>query len=130
MNKTNISISDIETYLYDVLKTGVTKNTYAGTLPDTIQSSWNDMCLIDCASAINNMNAYSQGSVLIFLYTRPRANGSKDVTNMSTLENKLNTVINNCFHEKIMVSIANRYSDYDTVRQWHCNVIELNLVIV
>ena len=65
---TNISISEIETHLYDKLKKLVSKNTYAGTFPDTIQASWDDMCLIDCSNAIKDFDAYGNGSVLIFLY--------------------------------------------------------------
>lgn len=130
MNRSNISISEIETYLHSKLKNVVSKNTYAGTLPDTIQSTWDDMCLIDCANAISNFNAYSKGQVLIFLYTRPRSNGAKNVAKMSELENNLNDVINNIYDDRFMVSIENRYSDYDETRQWHCNIIVLDLVIV
>ena len=40
MNKDNINISKIETYLHIIIDNVVSDNTYAGTLPDTIQSSW------------------------------------------------------------------------------------------
>ena len=48
MNKDTLNISKIETYLNSIIDNVVSKNTYAGTLPDIIKSDWADMCLIDC----------------------------------------------------------------------------------
>lgn len=130
MNKDNLNISKIETYLYSIMKGVVSNNTYAGTLPDTIQSSWNDMCLIDCATAIDDMNAYGQGTILIWLYAKPRANGTKNTTTMSKLEQKLNDVIKSASNTSYHINRRNTYSDYDTDRKWHCNIVELNILIV
>lgn len=130
MDKNNLNISKIETYLYSIMKNEVSEHTYAGTLPDTMDSQWNDMCLIDCADSIKDMNAYGQGTLLIWLYARPRSNGTKNVTIMSDLENKLNQVIANASNSNYSISKGATYSDYDTVRQWHCNIIELNILIV
>lgn len=127
---TNISISEIETHLYDKLKKLVSKNTYAGTFPDTIQASWNDMCLIDCSNAIKDFDAYGNGSVLIFLYARPRANGTKNVKVMSELESKFNNSIAELATDKFFFNIEYRFTDYDQTRQWHCVIIDLNIVIV
>jgi hypothetical protein len=56
MDKNKINISKIETYLHGIIDGKVSDNTYAGTLPDTIQSSWNDMVLIDVGNAINDLS--------------------------------------------------------------------------
>lgn len=63
MNKDNINISKIETYLNSIIDNVVSQNTYAGTLPDVTKSDWTDMVLIDCNSAIQDMNAYGRGVV-------------------------------------------------------------------
>lgn len=129
MNKDNLNISKIETYLNSIIDNVVSKNTYAGTLPDTIQSSWTDMCLIDCGHAIRDLNAYGQGTVLIWLYTKPRGDGAKNTALMSQMERKLNEVIKNASNSTYSINRRNVYSDYDTDRKWHCNIVELNITI-
>lgn len=130
MNKDKINISKIETYLYSIMDNVISENTYAGTLPDTIQSKWSDMCLIDCANAIRDMDAYGSGVVLIWLYARPRLDGTKNTATMSALEKKLNEVISNASSDTYQISRGSIYSDYDTNRKWHCNIVELNILIV
>ena len=93
MDKTNLNISKIETYLHSIIDNVVSNNTYVGTLPDTIQSSWNDMCLIDVSSTITDFDSYGSGIVHILLYARPLLSGAKNVAVMSTLEKRLNEVI-------------------------------------
>ena len=129
MNKDNINISKIETYLYSIIDNKVSANTYAGTLPDTIQSEWEDMCLIDCGSAIADLNAYGGGVVLIWLYARPLSSGAKNVEKMSSLEMKLNEVIAKASNGTYQINRRNTYTDYDGDRKWHCNIVELNLTI-
>lgn len=130
MNIDNLNISKIETYLYSVMSGVVSDNTYAGTLPDTMQSEWNDMCLIDCGNRISDFDAYGQGTILVWLYARPRSDGSKNVATMSQLEENLNFVIQNASNSNYAISRGNTYTDYDTVRQWHCNIVTLNILIV
>lgn len=130
MNKDNLNISKIETYLNSIIDNVVSTNTYAGTLPDTIKSEWTDMCLIDCGHAIRDLNAYGQGTVLIWLYTKPRGDGAKNTALMSQMERKLNEVIKNASDSTYSINRRNVYSDYDTDRKWHCNIVELNITIV
>lgn len=130
MDKNNLNISYVEDYLYSVLDNKISANTYAGTLPDTIQSTWQDMCLIDCGSAIADYDAFGGGVVLIWLYAKPLANGSKNVSRMAEMESELNNIISNSFSDKYQITRRNTYTDYDNDRKWHCNIIELNLLIV
>lgn len=130
MNIEKLNISNIETYLHSIMDGIVSENTYAGTLPDTLKSEWNDMCLIDCGSKLHDMDAYGQGTILIWLYARPRSNGSKNVATMSKLEDNLNFVIKNASNKDYSISRGVTYSDYDSIRQWHCNIVELNILIV
>ena len=127
MDKNNINISKIETYLHSIIDNKVSKNTFVGNLPDTMQSAWQDVCLIDCGSAIADMSAYGRGVVLVWLYARPLANGAKNVAQMAAMESKLNEVIKGAHSSTYQLTRRNTYSDYDTVRKWHCNIIELNL---
>ena len=129
MDKNNMNISRIETYLHGIIDNKVSKNTYAGTLPDTIKSDWNDMVLVDCANRVSDMEAYGEAIVLVWLYARPFENGSKNVAVMDELETKLNEVIENANDRIYVINRRNTYSDYDSDRQWHCNIVELNVRI-
>lgn len=130
MNIDKLNISNIETYLHSIMDGIVSEHTYAGTLPDTMKSEWNDMCLIDCGNKLHDFDAYGQGTILIWLYARPRSNGTKNVTIMNDLENKLNYVIQNASNANYSFSRGVTYTDYDSTRQWHCNIVELNILIV
>ena len=129
MNKEHLNISNIETYLYSIIDNKVSKNTYVGTPPDTIKEEWEDMCLIDLGSNIRDYDAYGKGVVFVWLYARPLANGAKDVAQMTELENKLNEVIDSANDSIYHINRKAVYTDYDSERKWHCNIVELNLTI-
>lgn len=129
MNKDNLNISKIETYLHSIIDNVVSNNTYVGTLPDTIQSSWNDMCLIDVGNSIYDLDAYGSGIVHILLYARPLLSGAKNVAVMSTLEQKLNNALKNANSNIYSINRRSTYTDYDTERKWHCNIVALNITI-
>jgi hypothetical protein len=130
MRKDNINISEIETYLHSIIDNVVSDNTYVGTPPETLKESWNDVCVIDVGPSIRDMDAYGKGVVLVWLYARPLANGAKNVAKMSELETKLNEVIKNAHDRTYRINRGATYSDYDSNRKWHCNIVELNLIIV
>lgn len=130
MRKDNINISEIETYLHSIIDNVVSDNTYVGTPPETLKESWNDICVIDVGPSIRDMDAYGKGVVLVWLYARPLANGAKNVAKMSEMETKLNEVIENARHSSYRINRRATHSDYDNNRKWHCNIVELNLIIV
>lgn len=125
----NFNISNIETFMYGILHGVLSRNVYVGSLPDTIQDSWNDMCYIDCSNVISDENACAKGSVLIWLYARPLSNGTKNVMKMSELEVELNRIIDEQRSGNYRITRTNTYTDYDSNRQWHCNIVELNIII-
>jgi hypothetical protein len=129
MDRQHLNISKIETYLHSIIDNEVSHNTYVGTLPDTIKSEWTDMCLIDLGGNIRDMDAYGTGVALVWLYARPLANGAKNVAKMSELESKLNEVIASANDSIYHINRRATYSDYDSERKWHCNIVELNLRI-
>ena len=130
MDSNKLNISKVETYLHSIFDNVVSDNTYVGTPPETIKESWTDMCVIDTGGSIRDMDAYGRGVVLVWLYARPLANGAKNVAKMSEMETKLNEVIENARNSSYRISRRATHSDYDNNRKWHCNIIELNLIII
>lgn len=125
-----LNISKIETYIVGLIDNVVSDNTFAGTLPTTINASWSDMVLVDCVNAIGDLDALGKGVVLVWLYAKPRTDGTKNVALMSKLEKKLNDVINAANDRHYIISRRDTYSEYDEARKWHCNIVELNITIV
>lgn len=127
-----ISISKIESYLHSIIDNKVSDNTFVGTLPETTDSKWEDMCLIDAGNAIEELNAYGKGRILVFLYAKPLGGDKKNVSKLLSLEEKLDEVIENANktnEDKYIINIREKYSDFDTTRKWHCNIIVLNILI-
>ena len=124
-----INISKIETYLYSIIDNIVSNNTYVGTPPETIKEDWQDMCVINLGASIRDMDAYGNGVVFVWLYARPLANGAKNVAKMSEMETKLNEVIESAHDSTYRINRKATYTDYDSQRKWHCNIVELNLTI-
>lgn len=125
----NFNISKIESYLYEVFNGAVSEHTYVGSLPDTIKDSWNDMCLIDCSDSIVDETARANGTVFVHLYARPNTDGTKNVPKMSTLEVKLNAAIRSAHDNNYIISRSATYSEYDSNRNWHYNIVQLNIMI-
>lgn len=129
MDKNKLTISSIETFLYEKIDNVVSKNTYVGTLPETMKSEWSDMCLIDVGNTIEDLNAFGSGIVHILLYAKPLSNGEKNVSTLKKMEETLNKVINSSSNSTYVIKRQGLYSDYDINRKWHCNIIALNIKI-
>lgn len=130
MDQYKLNISKIESYLHSIIDNVVSNNTYVGTPPETIKEDWQDMCVIDLSPSIKILDAYGMGAVLVWLYARPLANGAKNVAKMSEMETKLNEVIESAHNSTYRLNRRATYTDYDSQRKWHCNIVELNLIIV
>ncbi len=131
MNKDNLNISRIETYLNSILDNKVSQNTFFGYIPDkeSMDSSWEDMVFVDISSGIKDYEAYGQGTVLVWLYAKPLASGRKNVPKLDELEVKLNEVIRTANSKIYSISRRSTYTDYDTIIDWHCNAIEIILKV-
>ena len=126
MNKDNLNISKIETYLNSIVDGVVSNNTFFTALPDKSvvdSSDWKDMVLIDFPMGIKDLEAMGKGEVDIVLYARPLESGKKNVAKMSQLETKLNEVVANANDKNYHISRDDAHSMYDTDIKWHCNVI-------
>lgn len=125
-----MNISEVETYLYGLVNGVVSEHTYVGKLPDTIKANWNDMLLIDCGNGVNDLDAYGYGTVLLFTYARPRSDGSKNVTRLKQMDEAVNRIIEqHTMGEHYCLSRMKDYSDYDSARNWHCNIIVIHIVV-
>ena len=132
MDKDKMNISSIETYLNSIFDNNISDNTIFGYMIEkaTIPDDWKDMVLIEVPNGVADMDAYGQGTILVWLYARPLLSGKKNVATMSTLEKKLNEVIKSSRNSTYQISRRLTYTYYDTDIDWHCNVVELNILIV
>lgn len=133
MDRNNLKISKIETYLNSIIDNVVSNNTFFTALPDDSivkSSDWKDMVLIDFPMGIKDIDAYGKGEVDVVLYARPLESGKKNVAVMSQLEEKLFEAINNSSSDSYYLKYLDAHSMYDTNINWHCNVITLNILIV
>lgn len=121
--------SMVEEYLYGILQGAVSDQTFAGTLPSAIGNDWNDMVLIDCDLPMTDYGTYSSATVYVFLYARPKADGSKNVPVMAQLENKVCDVLDSISDPHYSVDRISTGADYDTTINWHRNYVYFNLTI-
>lgn len=131
MDKNNMNISRVEDYLNSIFDNVVSDNTFFGFLPkkETLDSSWTDMVFIEIPNGIEDMEAFGQGTVLVWLYARPLPSGRKNVTKMNELEEKLNDAISLAANGKYSIRRRSTYTDYDTNINWHCNAVELIITV-
>ena len=131
MDKDKMNISSIETYLNSIFDNTISNNTIFGYMIEkaTIPDDWNDMVLIEVPNGVADMDAYGQGTILVWLYARPLLSGKKNVATMSTLEKKLNEVIKSSRNSTYQISRRLTYTYYDTDIDWHCNVITFILKV-
>lgn len=132
MDKNNLNISKIETYLNSIVDNVVSNNTFFTALPDPSivkSSTWTDMVLIDFPIGIKDLEAYGRGEVDIVLYARPLESGKKNVATMSQLETKLNEAIAKADSKNYQLVRDDARSLYDTDIDWHCNVVTFILKV-
>jgi hypothetical protein len=126
MDKNNLNISKIETYLNSVVDNVVSENTFFTTIPDPSvvkDSDWQDMVLVDFPMGIKDLEAMGKGEVDIVLYARPHESGRKNVAKMSELEQRLNEAVAQAKSANYQLSRDDAHSSFDTDIDWHCNVI-------
>lgn len=131
MDKNKMNISQIERFFSMLLfKKGISDNIFLGTLPATLESTWNNMVLIDCGTSIFNYNSHGFGSVNIFLYARPiGASMTKNVQVLNDMEATLTSVIQSSNDNVYSVKINWHDSGYDSNRNFHYNVINIETII-
>ena len=126
-----MNISRVEDYLNSIFDNVVSDNTFFGYLPEkeTLDASWTDMVFVEVPNGIEDMEAFGQGTVLVWLYARPLPSGRKNVAKMNELEEKLNEAISLAANGKYSIRRRSTYTDYDTNINWHCNAVELIITV-
>lgn len=130
MDKNKLNISAIETFFNELLDEKVSSNTYFTTLPTTFEEKPNDMVLVDCGTAIQDLNAYGHGTVLVWLYAKPLSSGKKNVSILSRMEKLLNEAIQSNTNKTYKISRLGEFADYDSDAQMHCNIVQVQLLII
>lgn len=132
MDKNSMNISSIETYLNNIFDNTISNNTIFGYMLEkaAIPDEWSDMVMIEIPNGIEDLDAYGNGTILVWLYARPLMSGKKNVSVMSQLEKKLNEVLKNQGNDTYQLTRRLTYTSYDTDIDWHCNVVELTILIV
>lgn len=125
----NLNISSIETYLDKIIKGKVSKNVFAGTLPNTLNDDTKDLVLIDCGNAINDLSAYGKGVINVYLYSKPTANGRKNVAQLSNMEKAMNVVLDGANDDRYVLTQLYKATDYDSAINWHYIIVALNIII-
>lgn len=129
MEKNNINVSEIETFLDSLLRGSVSNQVYPDDIPDSISDDWDDMVIFDCSN-IHDDDALGTGFILVYLYARPLSDGSKNVAKMSALEKALNTAIASTGTGTYRLSRTDLWTDFDNRCKWNTNVVKLNVIIV
>ena len=125
----NLNISSIETYLDKIIKGKVSKTVFAGTLPNTISDDTKDLVLIDCGNAVKDLSAYGRGTINVYLYAHPTANGRKNVAQLSKMEKAMNTVLDGANDDRYVLTQLYKATDYDSAINWHFIIVALNIII-
>ena len=125
----NLNISSIETYLDKIIKGKVSKTVYAGTLPNAISDDTKDLVLIDCGNAVKDLSAYGKGTINVYLYAHPTANGRKNVAQLSKMEKAMNTVLDSANDDRYVLTQLYKATDYDSAINWHFTIVALNIII-
>lgn len=107
----------------------VSEHIFRNNLPITIRSEWEDMVLIDVGKG-NDFNAYNSFSVNVYLYGKPQGDLQEENTpRLDEMEAITGKAIAECNDKHYHPVINWRGSDYDTIRNFHFNVINLTITV-
>jgi hypothetical protein len=133
MNKNNLNISEIETFLYGLFNGEVGERVVVGSKvfnKAEIPNDCNSFCHIDLPNGVNDMDAYGQGTALVALYARPMESGRKNVKVLSEMEVELNRVLAESANPNYKVIRRLTYSSFNRDIDWHCNVVEVIITVL
>lgn len=129
MEKNNINISQIESFLDSLFRGTVSENVFPDDIPSAIPEEWTRFVVYDCASIMDN-DAIGNGFILVSLYARPLTDGTKNVAVMSEMETALNTQIATTNGGTYRLSRNAMWPDMDSRIKWHVNIVKVNITIV
>lgn len=129
MDKNNINVSKVESFMDSLLRTKVSNQIFPSDIPSSIDKTWNDFVVVDCSNIRDN-DAIGNGFILVYLYARPFTDGTKNVPKMDAMEKALNTAIASTGAGTYRLSRDTTWPEYDNRCKWHTNVVKLNIIIV
>ncbi len=120
------TISNIQDFLWKLFTSDLLPNKYFDELPAT--NDFEGAMVIDLSNSISDMNAYGQGSFLIFLYAKPLKSGMRNGL-LGKMEKEVLRLIDENDDTTYTMSLRYRHSDYDAARDLHMTILEINILI-
>lgn len=122
------SISSIETFFDKLLRGTLTDNLFFGELPVNLSKDWKEVVVVDCGNPVYDHDAYSNCTVLVYIFAKQNPYGIKDVKRMQEMERKLNELILNNSDEHYHISHRGSYQNYDAVNDMFFNIVQIHLI--
>lgn len=120
------TIYKIQDFLWKLFTSDLLPNKYFDDLPST--NDFDSAMVIDLSNSISDMNAYGQGSFLIFLYAKPLKSGMRNGI-LGNMEKEVMRLIDENSDPTYTISPRYRHSDYDAARNLHMTILEVNILI-
>lgn len=120
------TIYKIQDFLWKLFTSDLLPNKYFDDLPST--NDFDSAMVIDLSNSISDMNAYGQGSFLIFLYAKPLKSGMRNGI-LGKMEKEVMRLIDENSDPTYTISPRYRHSDYDAARNLHMTILEVNILI-
>lgn len=121
-----MTITNIQDFLWALFTSDLLPNKYFDDLPAT--NDFQSAMVIDLSNSISDMNAYGQGSFLIFLYAKPLESGMRNGL-LGKMEKEVLRLIDENSDPTYSMSKRYSYSDYDAARNLHMTILEVNILI-
>ena len=126
MIREEMTITNIQDFLWALFTSDLLPNKYFDDLPAT--NDFESAMVIDLSNSISDMNAYGQGSFLIFLYAKPLESGMRNGI-LGKMEKEVLRLIDENNDPTYSLSKRYTHSDYDAARNLHMTILEVNILI-
>lgn len=127
MDANLINVSNIQVFFNNMLKNKLSQNIFFS-MPNSVKETWKDMVFVDIS--VSDLGGYGRGFANIFLYAKSLPNGQENVKALSSLEKKLNEIIDLNKDVHYHIGRTGSYSDFDERRKLSCRIVTTNIKIV
>lgn len=118
-------VSDIENFLWNLFTSDLIERK-GFSLPST--NDFDSFVVIEIPNPVSDMNAYANGTALVYIYAKPLASGVKNPV-IGKIEKEVTRLANESKDTTYTISKRYVYTDYDAGRDLHVNIVEFNLTI-
>lgn len=123
------NISSVQTFFDKLLRGRLTKNLFFDELPTSIGKDWKELAVVNCRNIMRDKDAYARQTLLVMLYAKQSAYGTKDVRILQQLETKLNALIDENDDPYYHLSRSGCYSGYDAINDIYYTIVQINLIV-